>query len=178
VQFGVGKEAAQQVKSTAISLFTLAILFSVHPAALACSCVPPPPPVDALAQSDAVFVGTVLKIEDGTDNRSVTFRVTRYWKGIDAFVVTVSTGFNDGDCGYPFQEGKPYLVYAHGEKELHTNICTRTRLLSDAREDLDELGPGFPVLRDLPPVIRFLIRFVLAFLCALGFDVCYLLPLI
>ncbi len=45
-----------------------------------------------------------------------------------------------GDCGYDFQTGETYLVYAsdddEGSKLLATGKCTRTRRLSDAGEDL------------------------------------------
>ena len=43
-----------------------------------------------------------------------------------------------GDCGYRFEIGKEYLVYAYlGEdKKLSTGICTRTGLLTKADEDL------------------------------------------
>ncbi len=45
-----------------------------------------------------------------------------------------------GDCGYSFQVGETYLVYAseedEGSNEYATGSCTRTRRLSDAGEDL------------------------------------------
>jgi hypothetical protein len=44
-----------------------------------------------------------------------------------------------GDCGFDFQVGETYLVYANIEESadyIFTNSCTRTRRLSDAGEDL------------------------------------------
>jgi len=45
-----------------------------------------------------------------------------------------------GDCGYAFQTGETYLVYASDDQEtsnfIETDSCTRTRRLSDAGEDL------------------------------------------
>jgi hypothetical protein len=45
-----------------------------------------------------------------------------------------------GDCGYSFQTGETYLVYASDDEEtsnfIETDSCTRTRRLSDAGEDL------------------------------------------
>jgi hypothetical protein len=44
-----------------------------------------------------------------------------------------------GDCGYDFQAGETYLVYANNEESsdyLFTGSCTRTRRLSDAGDDL------------------------------------------
>lgn len=44
-----------------------------------------------------------------------------------------------GDCGYDFQEGETYLVYADEDEEtdrINTSVCYRNRRLSDARDDL------------------------------------------
>jgi len=45
-----------------------------------------------------------------------------------------------GDCGYDFQAGETYLVYANTDEgssnSLSTDTCTRTRRLSEAGEDL------------------------------------------
>jgi hypothetical protein len=52
----------------------------------------------------------------------------------------VETAF--GDCGYNFQEGETYLVYADSDEDsnvLSTSSCSRTRRLSDAGEDLTYL---------------------------------------
>ncbi len=51
--------------------------------------------------------------------------------------VEVWTAF--GDCGYPFQVGETYLVYADDDEEsdvMTTGACARTRRVSDAGEDL------------------------------------------
>jgi hypothetical protein len=45
-----------------------------------------------------------------------------------------------GDCGYSFQTGETYLVYASDDEEtsdsLETDRCTRTRRVTEAGEDL------------------------------------------
>jgi hypothetical protein len=44
-----------------------------------------------------------------------------------------------GDCGYDFQEGETYLVYADEDEEtdrIDTSVCYRNRRLSDAGDDL------------------------------------------
>ena len=49
----------------------------------------------------------------------------------------ISTPF--GDCGIEFQVGETYLVYADDDEEtgnLSATVCTRTRRLTDAGEDL------------------------------------------
>lgn len=52
----------------------------------------------------------------------------------------ISTPF--GDCGYEFQMGETYLVYANNDESSNvfsTGSCSRTRRLSDAGEDLSYL---------------------------------------
>ncbi len=59
-------------------------------------------------------------------------------KKMDDEFLDVWTPF--GDCGYSFQVGETYLVYASDDDEgsdvYATGSCTRTRRLSDAGEDL------------------------------------------
>jgi hypothetical protein len=56
--------------------------------------------------------------------------------------VVVYTGWGGGDCGYEFQVGSSYLVYAGGQTDLGTSICSRTADLGHAQADLAVLGPG------------------------------------
>ena len=47
-----------------------------------------------------------------------------------------------GECGFNFQVGETYLVYATGDEEspvLSTSLCSRTRRLTDSGEDLGYL---------------------------------------
>ena len=59
-----------------------------------------------------------------------------------------------GDCGYDFQAGETYLVYANNDEgssnSLSTDVCTRTRRLSEAGEDLAYLF----FLKDQPASTR------------------------
>lgn len=130
------------------SFLALAIVIaSSHAAANACTCLPPMGPAEEMRRSDAVFLGKVMSIKrNGSDNdpfRSVEVRfdVVRSWKGEERSEQIVFTSSNSAACGYPFAEGKTYLVYANtGEvKSLVTGLCTRTRKLADAREDITEL---------------------------------------
>ena len=60
-------------------------------------------------------------------------------KGEEGFF-EVETAF--GECGYDFQQGETYLVYADSDEDsdvLSTSSCSRTRRLSDAGEDLTYL---------------------------------------
>jgi hypothetical protein len=113
----------------------------------ACSCKEPPPPKEALKNSSAVFSGKVTAVAAaGEYEKAVTIEITASWKGVEtAKEVVVYTPNNDGECGYRFEKGKSYLIYATllrrgEEKALSTHICTRTKALEKAVEDIKELG--------------------------------------
>jgi hypothetical protein len=73
----------------------------------------------------------------------VKFRVEKYWKGVLTTEMIVVTGRGGGDCGYRFEVGARYLIFAYGgDTKLETNICQRTKGLEEATEDLKLLGKG------------------------------------
>ena len=70
----------------------------------------------------------------------VEFKVEKFWKGPRA--KKISLKYIGSDCAYQFVVGKKYLVYAYGKEILSTSICTRTKELDKASDDLKELGEG------------------------------------
>ena len=117
--------------------------------AFGCSCDLPWPNrtlkqrvTKARNDSRAVFSGVVAKIDQAPYSISVTFKVERSWKGALPNQVVVLTGRGGGDCGYLFEMGQRYLVYAYGSNvsSLGTNICQRTAMLSESSDDLKILG--------------------------------------
>jgi hypothetical protein len=84
----------------------------------------------------------------------VTFSGVRLYRGL-AQEFVIETGLGGGDCGYRFEPGKSYLVYARHEDsgDLSTGICSPTSLLQDAGTAL-RLLRGDPLtpedLADLP----------------------------
>src|SRR5262245_51732739 len=70
----------------------------------------------------------------------VRFAIKEAWNGVSAGEkeIEVETGLGGGDCGYGFERGEDYLVYAYRSPQgrLTTGICSRTRRLSAAEEDL------------------------------------------
>jgi hypothetical protein len=129
-------------------LLTACILVTGGPLALlACSCPPPPEPKKALEVSAAVCLAEVVKIEEVGQERTVTLKVERWWKGGEQAEITVSTAKSGAACGYGFEKGKKYLVYAGKEdkgKTLHVSLCSRTRTDEEAEKsgDFKELGEG------------------------------------
>lgn len=97
--------------------------------AYGCQCEKPPSASEALKAADAVFVGIVVsgKMIEG-DMRQYTFIVNDTLKGELKDKATVLTGRGLGECGFDFNIGRAYLVYAnlHGNV-LYTDICTRTK---------------------------------------------------
>lgn len=129
-------------KSWIIGLALVAGL-SLSDAALACSCVVAPDARVARDGSDAVFSGKVTGIARTGRMLKVKIQVDRAWKGAPAIQcgeVTLETHSNSATCGFEFEQGKSYLVYAVEEDGLTTNLCTRTRSIDQADEDLGALG--------------------------------------
>lgn len=121
----------------------------------ACSCVPPAPPEQVLARADAVFAGTILDVDTfalplldrSTVPVRVTIEVNKVWKGGVSERVVIRTARDEAACGYNFNVGDDYLVYAHpSEYGLVTGLCERTTELGTASEDLAVLGSGEPPL--------------------------------
>jgi hypothetical protein len=105
-----------------------------------CSCMPSGPPCQAAWTSDVVFVGTVLSVEPARTPTDVframpaRFSVDRVFVGAQAGVLTVLSG---GECGYRFEPGGKYLVYAAEIKwGLFAARCSRTRPIEQAEEDI------------------------------------------
>ena len=134
------------MRRASILLLSLLGLLIAPWAADACSCVGGTPLCQSFWTTDAVFSGEVLSIgsrpnPDGERypaHRSVRLKVVEVFRGGVQGVVEVATGAGGGDCGYNFIPGMTYLVYAHaGKSGLSTSICSRTRVLSQAGEDVE-----------------------------------------
>jgi Tissue inhibitor of metalloproteinase len=116
--------------------------------AYACSCAPFSIQ-RAISSSDAVFSGEVVDLQTGTSasrifgpSDTATLRVSEAWKGTDQSTLEVSTPSQGSACGYPFEEGQEYLVYAYGKQDLKVDACGATAVLSEAGEELAVLGNG------------------------------------
>jgi hypothetical protein len=146
--------------------FALLALFAGYGTAHACSCLAfPADEAEAAAmaypQADAVFVGRVTDIKSGVPGmsrfRQVYFDVDKAWKGVtDDSGVVVRTAANSAACGYPFNRGETYLVFAFRNPKdgsLSTNLCTLNRPAARASglmRELDELAAA----EAAPPLAR------------------------
>jgi len=117
----------------------------------ACSCPTPGPPSQELAESEVVFVGEVVRTihfqpppNSLTDPIAIEFAVNTVWKGplYETMFIAPSRGTS---CEFRFVDGEKYIVYSPSKETTpEVNLCSRTRLVAEAQDDLKELGRGHP----------------------------------
>lgn len=109
---------------------------------LGCSCAGPTPVCSVYWNTDALFLGHVVGIEQAYDQRQnlVHFDVTKVYRGApNSEEVVIHTSDQGSACGYAFEQGHDYLVYAlRGPNgELNTGHCTRTHEVASREDDAD-----------------------------------------
>jgi hypothetical protein len=137
---------------TGLTLLALGILVLLPDCASACSCIgsggtQQEQAKQAQSDSEAVFSGEVVDLEkeeaataSHPGTVTVTLQVSEVLKGPQRQTLEVSTPSTGGACRYPFEEGREYLVYAYGKQDLKVDLCSETKLLSEAGADLSVLG--------------------------------------
>jgi len=117
----------------------------------ACSCVEFTDVLEHRDAHDAVFKGTVVSENkkkgkgfiSSASTYKTTFEVSEVWRGKVTSSITVLSAISEASCGYIFEEGKTYLVYAKLQgSDLHVSLCSRTAPIDMAGEDLSLLGSG------------------------------------
>ncbi len=95
----------------------------------------------AFKSSGAVFVGKVLSMTKNGDEKTFEFRVEKYWKGAKRKKIKVSVLETSRFQAW-FQVGESYLVFAHMDEDgkFRDGRCSASKTLSEASEDLKELG--------------------------------------
>ena len=158
-RYGARRFAAFSATTGAALVAVVCGIFLSPDCASACSCAVPasasPQEItqQELSRSDAVFAGEVVDIDKPLPVTSsiapmkVTFRVSEAWKGAEGETLEVQTAVSDASCGYPFDEGEGYLVFASEAKtrnvgELEVALCGSTQPLSKAGTELAALGSG------------------------------------
>jgi hypothetical protein len=127
------------------------LVLNSYPAS-ACSCLPTTPQ-QSFKNSGTVFAGRVIDVVDESESRpevsrpllgfKVIFEVSNVWKGKVEKQQVVLTSGSSASCGYSFEKGKDYLVYASTQgSQLETGLCSGTKPLANARPDLAVLGRG------------------------------------
>ncbi len=126
------------------ALFTVFLFASGTSDVFACSCDLPLPVKslekqikESYKKSAAIFSGKVIEVIKIPNAYfvKVKFKSEKIYKGEMLNEIIVSTGLGNGDCGYRFEVGKSYLIYAYGDSDnLLTNICQRTSLLQESKD--------------------------------------------
>lgn len=115
--------------------FILSILFllAASEKSFACSCMLNTKPLktqvkEAFDSSSAIFSGEVIEITSKDEFAvNIKIKVEKSWKGNLSKEIIMTTAKDSAMCGYGFQVGQKYLVYAYGKMDaLSTNICSRT----------------------------------------------------
>jgi hypothetical protein len=84
-------------------------------------------------------------VTSSADSTSATLEIATVWKGQVAKTLTLTTPGSSASCGITFEQGKEYVVYAQvSDGVLSTTLCSRTRPVGDAAEDVAALGAGQP----------------------------------
>ena len=132
-------------KSWAIYILFIILILGLVEVVLACSCATPRTPIRELEASTVVFKGEVTNINSlDSFNERISFIISKVWKGNLGDEVSLTTSSQGSLCGFSFVKNKEYLVYAYGNlSDLKTNICWRTKLLSEASDDVKELDNYF-----------------------------------
>ena len=105
--------------------------------------MPLPPPIEHFKKATAVFSGKVIEIKKAKLNigngmflqKRVKFDVAKSWKGVEKKTVLLFTGRGGGDCGYGFEKGESYLVYAFGKDSLSTSMMLLAKLNQAAKAE-------------------------------------------
>lgn len=118
----------------------------------ACTCATSLYPSERLDGSAAAFVGTVVGKRLATEQTGfrsveVVFKVNHAWKGVEVGQkVVVYTPSSGPACGYNFQLGETYLVYANGNADvLISSKCLGNKQVAAAATEiryLDSLAAG------------------------------------
>src|SRR5215204_4487534 len=107
-----------------ISLALSVLMLTAAEKSSACSCaaslVPEKKQIQkAFTNSIAIFSGKVVEVKESPADESkfiVKLEVAQSWKGESKREIFITTAKESSMCGYFFQIGEKYLVYANGLK--------------------------------------------------------------
>ena len=119
--------------------------------AYACSCIEPGSYEEEFERNDWVFDGVVMSKKEkksllGTHSSADlvewTLQVNGSWKGDATELITVYSAESGASCGYEFEIGKRYAVFAREIDELiEVSLCSKTSIIADNSDIFTELGP-------------------------------------
>ncbi|MGE7023022.1 hypothetical protein [Solibacillus cecembensis] len=110
------------MKKIMIAMFLISF-FIMPKQSFALSCVEPSPPNIAYEEYDAVIIGTVEKIKEKSEEKILTIKVQKSYKGVDKKIITVKENIMWGES----QLNTDYLYFLNkeGENWVHP-LCSPT----------------------------------------------------
>ena len=139
------------------------MLFAIIGISSACSCINLENTEAKLENAQYVFTGEVINVEvSGQQYNEMqeitvkiinTFKPSQFPEPVNMKIyATKDTGAN---CGYNFQNGKEYLIYAYlEENKFTTNSCMGNSLLIKSQEEIKELNKLTNSTNNNPPVVE------------------------
>ncbi|MFN8398291.1 MAG: hypothetical protein U0176_27015 [Bacteroidia bacterium] len=109
-----------------------------------CTCPPDSSWQSQYDRANVILLGTCIDITPNTHKGglNVVFNVDSSWKRAIEPTTTVHTN-SPTQCGYPFQRGHRYLVFANKlHQTIATSICEPNQPADQATQALQKLGPG------------------------------------
>ena len=115
--------------------------------ALASSCMSQPPLYEAFKQADAVFTGTVVKMEKikvkydenepEIENDIFHFQIIEAFKGVGGNTVQINAGGEEDNFYSDFTVGESLLIFADkDEKFFYSGACRRRQSLDFAADEI------------------------------------------
>ena len=143
--------SSRMLRLTDLTVLGVGLLLATTSAS-ACSCAAFPADETkaatiAYGRADVVFLGVVTDVDSKfvalPPSRDTTFDVFVSWKGLSGHDRTVvRTAIDETACGFTFQKGGWYLVFANRDRRkgiLWTNMCELTREEAKAKGLIDAL---------------------------------------
>ncbi|MEM6346020.1 MAG: hypothetical protein AAF927_19150 [Bacteroidota bacterium] len=127
-------------KSKILTTYVLLLFVGIQ-TGFACECIPLSTQAK-IDSADIVFDGTVIYVNTNwmSGGMKYTFQVHQSWKRRTDTVMVINSGFATTDCGYTFEEGQRYLVFARKKFSFKTDACAGNMLIADATNYLSKLG--------------------------------------
>jgi len=128
------------MKKTRLILIAIPLLLLIRSEAYGCKCGQPTIE-SSFEKVPLIFTGEVIKL----DPFRAVLKVEKMWKGeLTEEIVLLTGGRRDtggnvvvNSCDFRYALGERYLVYASGSgNELKASVCSRTRRLEVAADDL------------------------------------------
>ena len=140
------------MKKSSLIILSAALLLLFQTDAFACRCGQPTNEKSferaaavekSFEKASVIFSGEVIKLDDFR----ATLKVEKVWKGKFKEEIVMLTGttktaewYQFSTCDYDYVFGQKYLIYANGsEDKLKTSLCSRTKSLRSAEEDIKAL---------------------------------------